>query len=201
MKIGILALLAILPMLFPPSSRANEPGVVALVPSHVGLTMTPYPSLCWILVDKQAVDSAILFTLLDSRSSEPMLEVKLPSPIQDKRNATCHCINLKDYEIKLEPNIQYHWYVAVVQSSESPSHDAVSGGLIELCDFNECLMMFEEIFERCNKDLVISRAKSGFWYDSISCLCELIKADPQNQKLHRLLDRLMKDVGIIPLKS
>ena len=201
MVIGMLALLAILPVLFPLSSRANEPGVAALAPSHVGLTITPYPSLCWAPIDKEAVSSAIVFTLLDSRSSEPTLEVKLPSPIQDGKSVTCRCINLKDYEIKLESNIQYQWYISVVQNTESPSHDAVSGGLIELCDFSDCLMMFDEMFWRCDKDLVISRARSGFWYDSISCLCGLIKADPQNQKLRRLLDRLLKDAGIILPKS
>ena len=200
--ISMFALVAILLVLFPLSSRANEPGVVALaVPGHVGLTMTHYPSLCWIPIDKQAVDSAILFTLLESRSSEPTLEVKLTSPIENEKNVTCHCINLKDYGIKLEPYIQYHWYISVVQNSESPSHDGVSGGLIELCDFNDCLMMFEEISTRCDMDSVIRRARLGSWYDSISCLCALIEADPKNQKLRRLLDRLLKDVGIILLRS
>lgn len=193
--------LAILLVLFPLSSRANEPGVVALVPNNVGLTMSHYPSLCWMRIDKQAVDSAILFTLLDSRASKPTLEVKLPSPIQNEKNLNCQCINLKDYEIKLEPNIQFRWYISVVENSESPSHDRASGGLIELCDFNDCLMMFEEVSSRCDEDFVSNLARSGLWYDTISCLCGLIEADPQNQKFRRLLDRLLKDVGIILLRS
>ncbi len=197
MRISMFALLAILLVLFPLSSRANEPGVVALVPSHVGLTMSHYPSLCWMPIDKQAVDSAILFNLLDSRSSKPTLEVTLPNPIQNEKNVTCHCISLKDYGIKLEPNIQYRWYVSVVRNSESASHDGASGGLIEFCGFSDCLMEFEEMFSRCDKDSVMSRARSGFWYDSISCLCELIEANPQDLKLRQLLDRLLKDVGII----
>lgn len=198
MGTSMFALVATLLVLFPLSSRANEPGVVALaVPGYVGLTMTYYPSLCWIPIDKQAVDAAILFTLLDSRSSGPTLEIKLPSSTQNDKNATCHCINLKDYGIKLEPNIQYRWYISVVQNSESSSHDGVSGGLIELCDFINCLMEFEEMSSQCDKDSVISRERSGVWYDTVSCLCELIEAEPQNQKLRQLLDRLLQDVGII----
>ena len=202
MGISMFALVAILLVLFPLSSRANEPGVVALaVPGHVGLTMTHYPTLCWIPIDKQAVGSAILFALLIPVRANRRSRVKLPSSTQNDKNATCHCINLKDYGIKLEPNIQYRWYISVVQNSESSSHDGVSGGLIELCDFIDCLMEFEEMSSQCDKDSVISRARSGVWYDAISCLCELIEADPQNQKLRRLLDRLLQDVGIILLRS
>jgi len=49
----------------------------------------------------------------------------------------------------------------------------------------------------CNENEVISLARSGLWYDSISCICDLLKANPDNEQLRRILDRLMKDTGII----
>jgi len=34
------------------------------------------------------------------------------------------------------------------------------------------------------------------WYDAMGCLCNLIDADPKNDKLRRLRARLLKDVGL-----
>lgn len=46
----------------------------------------------------------MMFTLMDSRSIKPVLEVQLPHSIQTEQNETCDCVNLKDYDIQLEPD-------------------------------------------------------------------------------------------------
>jgi uncharacterized protein DUF928 len=196
----ILGLLAGLLLICSVSSRANELDLVPLVPDHVGLTMKKYPSLCWILINRPPVAATIMFSLVDSRYIKPILEVQLPSSILTEKNETCHCVNLKDYDIQLEPDIQYRWYISIAQNRESHSQDIVAGGVIERCSFEECLVILD-IPSRCDMQAVNSFARSGFWYDTISCLCDLIKSNPDDKSLRRLLHSLMRQGGLQKLEE
>jgi uncharacterized protein DUF928 len=196
----ILGLLAGLLLICSVSSRANELDLVPLVPDHVGLTMKKYPSLCWILINRPPVAATIMFSLVDSRYIKPILEVQLPSSILTEKNETCHCVNLKDYDIQLEPDIQYRWYISIAQNRESHSQDIVAGGVIERCSFEECLVILD-IPSRCDMQAVNSFARSGFWYDTISCLCDLIKSNPDDKSLRRLLHSLVRQGGLQKLEE
>lgn len=178
------------------SAQADEPYLIPLVPNHVGLTAKKYPSLCWMLPKRPPTAERITFTLRDDQSVKSILEAELlPSSILNAKQRTCHCVNLKEYDVQLEPNVQYKWFIAIIQSSESLSGDILAGGMIERCEFQDCMVFYESW--GCNENEVISLARSGLWYDSISCICDLLKANPDNEKLRRILDRLMKDTGII----
>jgi hypothetical protein len=142
----------------------------------------------------------MMFTLMDSRFIEPIFEVQLPSSMVTEKNETCHCVNLKDYDTQLEPDIQYRWYISIVQSPESHSQNIVAGGVIERCSFEECLMILDTS-SRCDTQSVNSLARSGFWYDSISCLCDLIKSSPDDQTSQRQLHSLMRAAGLILRKT
>ena len=74
------------------------------------------PSICWILRTRPPVGATMMFTLMDLRSSKPVLEVQLPPSIHTEKNQTCDCVNLKDYDIQLEPDIQYRWYLWVARN-------------------------------------------------------------------------------------
>lgn len=193
----ILGLLASLLMVSSLPARANtleaalydlllrpEPG------GHIGLTMMKYPSICWILRNKPPVDATIMFTLMDLRSSKPVLEIQLPPSIQTDKNETCDCVNLKDYDIQLEPDMQYRWYVWIARNPESRSRDGVAGGVIEGCAGEECLT--RETSSQCDRDFVRRLAIRGFWHESISCLCDLLKSSPEDKLLRRMLDAIMR---------
>lgn len=166
--------------------------LVPLAPNQVGLTTQKSPSLCWVQ-RQPIVGSDIMFTLKDSLDVKATLEVQLPASILADSDS-CHCVHLKDYDIELEPNSQYHWFISFTQISEVHTQNVVAGGMIERCD-DEC--MFLEGQSQCDLEASLRSAHAGAWYDSISCLCKLIAADPHNQELRRLLDRLLKDAGII----
>jgi hypothetical protein len=134
------------------------------------------------------------FTLTDSRSIKPVLEIRLPSSIQTEKDETCECVNLKDYDLLLEPDIQYRWYISIVQNPESHSRAVVGGGLIERCPEEICLI--EEMPSRCDRDFARRLAIRGFWHDSISCLCDLIKSNPDDKTLQRMLDALMRQADL-----
>ena len=176
-------------------SGANELGqleVLPLVPDHVGLTFKKHPSLCWRLTGKVPDGATMTFTLNDMERITPIFETQLPSSFFTEKNGTCHCVNLRDYGIELEANVQYPWFISMRKNPESHSQDIVAGGMIKLCDM-DCLI--EVGLLRCDVEIAKYLARSGLWYDSISCLCDLIKAKPTDPSLRRLLTALMNDGG------
>src|SRR5213075_499971 len=123
MKTIISYLLASLLLAWSSSSGANELTLQALVPDHVGLTTSRYPSLCWILRGTPPDGATMRFTLTTTQSITPLLEVDLPSSFLTGNKETCQCAHLKDYGISLEPDVQYRWYVSVARTHESHARD------------------------------------------------------------------------------
>jgi hypothetical protein len=194
----ILGLLASLLVVCSLPARANAqdfPMDLLLRPALPTVTMKKYPSICWILGARRRVDATIMFTLMDSRSIKPILEVQLPNTIQTEKPETCYRVNLKDYDIQLEPDILYRWYISIAQNPELHSRDVVVGGLIERCAEEDC--QIREMPSQCDRDFVRVLAIRGFWYDSMSCLCDLIKSNPDDKTLRRMQAAFMRKAGFI----
>ena len=135
-----------------------------------------------------------MLTFGESRSSKPVLEVLLPNANQTDKNETCYCVNLKNYNIQLEPDIPYRWYLSVAQNPELHSRDVI-GGRIERCGKESCLIR-EMPSRQCDMNFAQVLARSGMWYDSVSCLCDLIKSSPDDETLRQLLDYYMWQAGL-----
>ena len=164
--------------------------VILLVPDHIGYTAQQTPVVNWFL--SKSTGHQVRFTLRDDRSTRSFFEKDIPTPKQPGINT----INLKDLGFVLEPNVQYRLFVSIIRNPQSPSEDIVTGGMIERCELSECLEPMGAKLT-CSLDTVHDNAKAGFWYDAMGCLCNLIDADPKNDKLIRLRARLLKDVGLI----
>jgi len=167
----------------------KDPELVALVPDHVGLTVKQAPSLNWFL--SKPTSLPIRFTLIDSRSVKPLHEGPIPTPSQ----AGVQTLHLKDLGLTLEPDVQYRWYVSAIRNPDSPSQDIVAGGVIERCEFSTCLVEME-VDLSCDRPSVLRNAMRGFWYDSMSCLCDLIKANQKDASLRRMRAALLRQVGL-----
>lgn len=170
-------------------TEGTDPEVQALVPDHVGLTVQRTPVLNWFL--SKPTTHEVRFTLIDNSQIKPLREAPLPTPAK----AGIHKIDLKELGVTLAPNVQYRWYVSVIRNPDSPSQDIVAGGVIERCEFAECVA---EIGARlgCSNEGVVENAKAGLWYDAMGCLCNLIDANPGNSKLRRLRALLLRQVGL-----
>ncbi len=166
-----------------------DPEIVALVPDHVGLTMKQAPSLNWFL--SKPTSLPIRFTLIDSRSVKPVHEGPIPTPAQPGVQS----LDLKDFGLTLEPDIQYRWYISAIRNPESHSNDIVAGGVIERCEFSTCLVEMAVDLD-CDRPSVLRNAQRGFWYDAISCLCGLIRTNPEDASLRRMRAALLKQVGL-----
>jgi hypothetical protein len=167
----------------------KEPEIVALVPDHVGLTVKQAPSLNWFL--SKPTSLPMRFTLIDSRSIKPLHEGAIPTPA----HAGVQSVNLKDLGLTLEPDVQYRWYVSAIRNPDSPSQDIVAGGVIERCEFSTCLVEME-VALTCDRQSVLRNAARGFWYDAMSCLCDLVTANQKDASLRRMRAALLKQVGL-----
>lgn len=167
----------------------TDPEVKALVPDHVGYTVRENPALNWFM--SKSTVYQVRFTLRDDRSTRSFQEKIIPTPKQPG----IYTINLKDLGLVLEPNVQYKWFVSVIRDAESPSKDIVAGGVIERGEVSEFLAE-RGIKLDCTDQSVMDNAHAGLWYDAMGCLCNLIDADPKNDKLRRLRARLLRDVGL-----
>jgi hypothetical protein len=170
-------------------TEGKDPEIVALVPDHVGLTIKQAPSLNWFL--SKPTSLPIRFTLIDTRSVKPIYEGTISTPVQ----AGIQSLNLKELNLNLEPEVQYRWYISAIRNPDSPSQDIVAGGMIERCEFSTCLVEMEVILS-CDIQSVRRNAVRGFWYDAMSCLCDLIKTDPRDASLVRVRAGLLKQVGL-----
>ena len=166
----------------------SDPVLVALVPDHVGLTVKKSPVLNWFL--SKPTTYPLRFTLIDLRSVMPLHEVLIPTP----DHAGVHSINLKDWNLALEPDVQYRWYISAITNPDSPSKDIVAGGMIERCEFSACLTMGPIL--SCDRKSILQNATNGFWYDSMACLCSMIDSSPSDQGLRRQRAALLNQIGL-----
>lgn len=169
-------------------SQGEDPAVAALVPDHIGITVKQHPSLNWFL--SKHTSFPIRFTLIDERSIRALLEQSIPPPNQ----AGVHAVNLEDLGFTLQANVQYRWYISVIKDENSPSRDIVTGGMIERCEFSECMVLGATT--TCTHEAVVTSAAKGFWYDAMACLCTLIESDPGDFKLRKQRAALLKQVGL-----
>jgi hypothetical protein len=167
----------------------NDPVLVALVPDHVGLTVKKTPVLNWFL-SKQTT-YPLKFTLIDIGLVKPLHEGLIPTPV----HAGVQSINLKDWGLTLEPGVQYRWYISAIRDPDSPSQDIVAGGVIERCEFSECLIEME-VDLACDRQSVLWNASRSFWYDAMACLCEMIDSSPSDQALRRQRAALLNQIGL-----
>lgn len=170
-------------------AEGNEPELVALVPDHVGLTVKRTPTLNWYL--SKPTTYPLRFTLIDIQKIPVIYEGSIPTPME----AGVQSIDLKSLGVTLEPNVQYRWFVSASPNPESPSRDIVAGGMIERCDFNECLAV-TSVNLTCDRETVRTNALIGFWYDAMGCVCSLIEKDPRDPSLRRLRAALLRQVGL-----
>jgi hypothetical protein len=168
--------------------EGGDPAVAALVPDHVGFTVKQHPALNWFL--SKHTSFPIRFTLIDERSIRALVEQPITSPNQ----AGVHAVKLEDFGFPLQANVQYRWYISVIKDTDSPSRDIVTGGMIERCEFSECLVL--GAMTTCTRETLMTSAEKGFWYDAIACLSDLIESEPADTGLRKQRAALLKQVGL-----
>ncbi len=165
------------------------PNVYVLAPDHVGLTTHEQPTLSWYMSKPTAIHFE--FSLIDENGIEPLLELTLEA---DNLRTGIQGLDLAKYGIKLKPEVQYQWSVALVPDSEKRSSDVIASGMIERRSVSSSIV--ERLSKANAQEDVFIYAEKGYWYDAVSELSALIGKDPSNQILKQQRAELLKQAGL-----
>lgn len=160
----------------------------ALAPNHTALTTQEQPTLYWFVSNE--TKHPIEVTLIIEAAAQPLLEKRLPLPIQPG----IHAIRLKDFNLHLLKATQYRWFVALVPDPGRRSKDILAGGIIERIELPEAVRV--KLSQSDQRNVPHIYAESGIWYDTIMALSELIEANPNDMVLRRQRAALLEQVGL-----
>jgi len=118
-----------------------QPTPLALAPDHVGLTVSASPSLFWHIDAVPGKGVALIFTITDDTSVTPLAEVGLDAP----SGAGIQRLRLADHGIKLDPEVEYMWSIALVADADKRSEDVVSTSFIRRVARPEALAVESEM--------------------------------------------------------
>ena len=166
------------------------PEIVALVPDHVGLTISAQPTLYWYLSEGAKGDMRFELTLIDEESIDPLVEKRMSAP----STPGLQRIRLEDYGVKLETGQEYEWYVDLVPNEDQRSQDVVSSGWIER------VAAPDGISDRlASADPAAARAlygEAGLWYDVLDASYQLARKNPDNAAHRQQLAALLQQIGL-----
>jgi uncharacterized protein DUF928 len=162
--------------------------VTALVPEGRALTSLEQPSVSWYL--SSPTPAPVEVTISDDRAVKPLLEVRLPQPVQPGVQR----IRLADYGVKLEPGVQYKWFVTVVVDPARRSRDVLAGGTIERVEPNAELSA--RLASARPETLPMIYAEAGLWYDALGAIADLLDQSPNDQTVREGRAQLLSQAGL-----
>jgi hypothetical protein len=160
----------------------------ALVPDHVGQTVSEQPTVYWYLT--REVSDPVEITLIDQVGTRPLLEHRLAPPVR----AGIHGVRLADHGVRLAPGVPYQWSIAVVRDGERRSRDVLSGGFIQRVEPPAALS--RQLAAASPTERVAMYAEAGLWYDAISAVSERIEMSPNDVDVRRQRAVLLEQVGL-----
>lgn len=99
--------------------------VEALVPAdHAGLTRQESPVLSFRLSSGTTCPLEVVVN--DPRRTEPIFTLRDDGPLGDG----LHRVELAAHGVRLEPGVDYTWFVRIVTDPDAPSGDRVAGGAV-----------------------------------------------------------------------
>jgi hypothetical protein len=160
----------------------------ALVPDESGLTANEQPSLYWFISTVTTLPVEV--TISDPRATEPLLETRVPGPIQPG----VHRIRLADHGIRLAPGVVYRWSVTVIPDLNRRSRDILAGGAIERIE--PPFEFREQLKQSRHEEHPSLFAGAGLWYDALASISELIEKTPSDVQLRKQRSALLTQVGL-----
>jgi hypothetical protein len=152
-------------------SRGQETFTIfALVPNHLGLTIDAQPTLYWYL--SKPAPFPLILTVNNAKGVKPMLETIL----QTSPKAGIHSVPLKAFDITLELDTEYQWFVSLAMDPKSQSKDIVAGGRIKRIVLNEELM--QKLKGAKPEHLTAIYSEEGLWYDALASISNLCETSP-----------------------
>ncbi|MDH3599410.1 MAG: DUF928 domain-containing protein [Candidatus Tectomicrobia bacterium] len=157
--------------------RAPEAKIVVLAPYKLSLTHRGHPSLFWYYGLNVACPVELI--IAEQEGPTVLSPRQLPRP-----NFGINRIDLANspyhMNVSLEPDIVYQWSIRVLVDFETrPSAYPISYGFIKR---ETPLDVIQQIEQQPDHKKLQLYAKHGFWYDALSVVSDLRKAQPRNLK-------------------
>ena len=159
-----------------------------LAPNETGLTTQEQPSLFWY--QSKPAEAKFELTLLEENKIKPVLQVKF----ERSGKAGIQRIKLSEHGVKLSPNIEYQWVVALVTDPDNRSSDLVASGAIKRIQPSAELKA--KIVGAKAAALPGIYAEVGIWHDALETLSDLIDAQPGDKALRQTRADLLAQVGL-----
>ena len=164
-----------------------------MAPQDIGFTVSQQPTLYWYLSSDW--DWQMEFTLNEIGKREPVAALTLGIPINKTvHSAGINHLNLADFDISLQSNREYEWFITIVPDIEQRSGDLLASGTIKYMDASPILI---KQLNQTPKELHYKiYAEAGIWYDAIDHLCQQIELHPHNKELRKIRASLSKQVAM-----
>jgi hypothetical protein len=150
------------------------PALFVLAPNHVALTTQEQPALFWYQSQPTKVRFEISVT--EPNNPKPILALKA----EEASKAGIRRVKLSDHQVTLKTGVEYHWSVSLVPDPSSHSRDVVASGIIKRVEVPRDLK--EKVTHTSLPERATLYAQSGFWYDALQSLSELVEAHPEDHQ-------------------
>ena len=164
-----------------------------LDPSHVGFTIKEQPTLHWYA--SESTINPVEATIVNEDTKQTLLEIHLEKPLK----AGVHALPLKDQGVRLQPDVEYLWQVALVKNPDSRSQDILSGGVIKRVEPTDALR--SSLKHAVTGELPSLYAEAGLWYDAVEEISALIQATPDDRGLREQRAALLEQVGLVEVAA
>lgn len=169
-------------------ATATAPGVSVLAPDHLGYTLEEQPELYWFISRPSPV--RIELTLIDGKSPSPTKEVVL----KGAESAGIHRFSLREHGVRLAPDTDYEWSVAIVPDADNRSADVLSGGALRRVAPDAALAA--KLQNLAGTARAAALAEAGIWYDALATLGRQLEAQPPDLAAKAARADLLDQAGL-----
>ncbi|UCE51147.1 MAG: DUF928 domain-containing protein [Desulfobacterales bacterium] len=159
-----------------------------LTPDHTGLTTQDQPSLYFFLGGLSRYP--IELTVIEDQGIHPILEKPISPPAQPG----IQVIHLHDYDLRLERDKEYKWFVTIMPDPVHRSKDILAWGAIRRIELPESLRKKLAHADKANTPHIY--ADAGIWYDAFSEVSNLINLHPNNLAFQKQRSTLLEQVAL-----
>jgi hypothetical protein len=160
------------------------PAPLALVPAHLGETLSASPSLFWYVSAAPPAGAHATLTIASEDEVEPLLDVKLPVP----GRAGIQRVRLADYGVVLQPGVEYEWAIALGLDEESSARDQIANGYITR------VAEPAELATRARSAATL--ASLGLWYDALAAISDEVEARPHDARTREARAALLRQAEL-----
>jgi hypothetical protein len=170
-------------------STVNLPNIAVLAPDHTGLTLTDQPTV-YGYISALPSQGHVEFSIIEEQGDKPIFEKVLDA----QKSVGIVAIPLSETAVKLKPDTDYLWYLALIIDPSNRSLDVVAGGAIQMTSAQALARPDLKAMNAAQKAPLL--AQGGYWYDALDTL-ERARAQPgADQSIQQMYLSLLKQAGL-----